>query len=229
MRVLGAVVLMGVLAGCGHEVEPTADYADPARVPVCCLSDPSAACCGLDGVAYPAGIVLTWNAEDAVFGVVDGWILLRASGDEAPPESAYVRLNAQLLTFREFVDEDIDDGVRYWYRLRSRTPAGVTSLPTLPAVIRADFTPPDPPAGLSASVSEGRVQLAWDASPAPDLAHYNVYRAPDFPPFIFPRTVVPSYQDPEVEADSTYRYWVTAVDAALNESAPGDTVAVTIP
>jgi hypothetical protein len=215
-------------AGCGHDVIPTDRYADPARIPVCCLSDPGERCCGLDGAAFAGEIRMSWNAEEGVFAVVDGWVLLRAAGETQPPDSAFVRINPALITASEYEDRDITDGVRYWYRLASMTPAGVRSTPTSPVPVRADFTPPAPPSGLSASVEPAGVRLTWNAPPDQDLDHFNVFRVPAFPPIVFPRSSVLEYVDTLVEPDSTYRYWVTAVDISLNESAPSETVSVTV-
>ena len=215
--------------GCGHEVDPAPDYSQPADLPLCCVSETGPTCCGLIAFGFAGGIQVDWNAEDAIFGFVDGWALYRAEGESTPPDSAYRRVNPALITFREYLDRDIVNGVRYWYRLASVSPAGVQSLLTPPAVTRADFSAPTPPTGLVASVSNGDVILVWELSPEADLDHYNVFRDPPFPLFVFPRAEEARYTDNHVTAGSAYRYWVTAVDMGFNESAPSETVAVTVP
>ena len=72
--------------------------------------------------------------------------------------------------------------------------------------------------------------MRWRPSPAGDLHHYNLYRDPEDPltGFITDLTDT-TYVDNRVAAGETYRYWVTAVDAGLNESVAGDTVSVTVP
>jgi fibronectin type III domain protein len=216
-------------AACGHDVAPTTDYSKPENIPVCCTSDPTARCCGLTAYPFSRGIDLSWNVEDPIFSYIDGWLVYRAVGESEPPDSAYRRLFSEPYTYSAYRDDQITDGVRYWYRLTSVSPAGVESLPTLPAGVRADFTPPNVPTGLAASVTSTQVVLQWNASTASDLDHYNVFREPRFPPLVFPRAYVANYLDRTVKPDSTYRYWVTAVDQGLNESAPSETVEVTVP
>jgi hypothetical protein len=223
---LGSVIS---IVGCGHDVAPTPNYSNPEDIPLCCTSDPGDGCCGLVAFAFSQGIEVSWNVEDPIFTYIDGWLLYRAVGDTAPPDSAYHRLFSTPYTVSRYRDDQITDGVRYWYMLTSVSPAGVESLPSSPVQVRADFTAPPRPNGLAASAAAGQVDLTWDPSPAGDLDHYNVFRAPDFPPFIFPQVSEARYVDHNVAADSTYRYWVTAVDQGLNESAPSETVEVRVP
>jgi hypothetical protein len=228
MRRAASLSLLIWMLGCGHDVTPTSDYATPESIPVCCTSDGSDACCGLVAYAFSQGIEVSWNSEGSIFTYIDGWLLYRATGDTAPPDSAYHLLFSTPYTYSQYRDAQISDGVRYWYRLSSVSPAGVESVPSSPAVVRADFTPPPKPTGLSALVTGNGVELAWAPSSAGDLDHYNVFRAPDFPPFVFPQVSAPQYVDPNVVADSTYTYWVTAVDQGLNESAPSETLEVIV-
>jgi hypothetical protein len=227
MKLLAVSALI-FLTACGHDVTPTEDFSKPESIPICCTSDGSDACCGLAAYAFSQGIEVSWNSEGAIFTYIDGWLLYRATGDSAPPDSAYHPLFSTPYTYSQYRDALISDGVRYWYRLSSVSPAGIESLPSAPAVARADFTPPPAPSGLSAVVTGNGVELAWTPSSAGDLDHYNVFRAPDFPPFVFPQVSAPHYVDPNVVADSTYAYWVTAVDQGLNESAPSETVEVVV-
>ena len=224
-----ALVLVGIWTfGCGHDVVPTPDYSNPEDIPICCTSDGSDACCGLVAFAFSEGIEVSWNAEDSIFTYIDGWLLYRATGDIAPPDSAYHLLFSIPYTYSRFRDDQILDGVRYWYRLSSVSPAGVESVPSSPTVVRADFTPPARPTGLNALVTVNGVELSWNPSPDADLDHYNVFRVPNFPPIVYPRVSVAHYVDGNVLADSTYKYWVSAVDQGLNESAPSETIEVRI-
>ena len=226
-RSFGLLLLAGMF-GCGHDVTPTENYAKPESIPICCSSDGSDACCGLVAYPFSQGIEVSWNSEGSIFTYIDGWLLYRANGDTAPPDTAYHRLFSNPYTYSQYRDADITDGVRYWYRLSSVSPAGIESVPSAPAVARADFTPPPAPTGLNATSISTGLELTWSPSPAGDLDHYNVFRAPDFPPFVFPQVSEPRYVDPNVVADSTYKYWVTAVDQGLNESATSETLAVTV-
>jgi hypothetical protein len=230
-RVVAAVALGAALgsAGCGHDVEPTDGFSDPASIPLCCVDDPGPSCCSLDAFAFVNGVALSWNSEDRIFAYIDGWILYRAEGSSVPDAASYHRLNPSLILERTYVDPDVEDGLDYWYRLASLSPAGVESLPTEPIRVRVDMTPPAAPSGLQAAATQTRVTLTWNANTEPDLDHYNVIRDPELPPAAFFSVPREEFQDDWVVPGASYRYWVLAVDHGLNVSAPSETLTVVVP
>lgn len=229
-QLLLALVLPAGLLGCGTNVEPTGDFNDPGSIPVCCASNFSGLCCGVDAFAGFNGIQLSWNSEDEVFTFIDGWILYRAEGDNEPEDADYGRLNQDLILERSYLDVLVEEGRTYWYRLASITPAGVQSTPTTAVWVRPDFEPPEVPTGLTAVVVVGgQVHLQWDVSIAPDFDHFNVFRDPEFPPLVFFSVRIPQLFDNSVEGGETYTYRVTSVDIGVNESALSDSVVVTVP
>jgi fibronectin type 3 domain-containing protein len=80
---------------------------------------------------------------------------------------------------------------------------------------------PPPPEGLAARPGDGVVELDWLDVPVTDLASYSVYRVREGDPQ-FVRVAVGLTQsrwtDSNVVNGNTYRYCVSAVDAAANES-----------
>jgi hypothetical protein len=83
-------------------------------------------------------------------------------------------------------------------------------------------SPPAP--GLQATAGNNRVELQWSAAVDPGgsasgVALYRVYRLDKGASSPITVTRATSYTDREV-ADQAYTYWVTAVDAAGNESRP---------
>ena len=93
---------------------------------------------------------------------------------------------------------------------------------TSDTAITLDVTPPVAPANLVArSLPSGTVKLIWNA--VVDAATYRVYRGPSSAPLSLPATPVAenlaaaTYYDLP-PSDSEYRYGVTAVDRAGNES-----------
>ena len=89
--------------------------------------------------------------------------------------------------------------------------------------LRGQILPPSIPQNLSTSGMPGYSLLIWDPNPESYLAHYNVYRNSihDSTSAIMIQSVLKadtSYEDWQVEADSTYFYWLTAVDSAGLES-----------
>ena len=93
-------------------------------------------------------------------------------------------------------------------------------------------TAPAAPTGLTAveGSGEGEVDVNWDANGEPDLDHYRVERDTSalFGPGAFTVSVSgTSFLDTGLDPD-TYYYRVIAVDSGGNESAPSDTVDVTL-
>jgi hypothetical protein len=90
-----------------------------------------------------------------------------------------------------------------------------------------DTIPPSAPANLSTTtISTNQVGLSWKASTDNvGLANYQIYQG---------RTLVgtatkTSFLDTTVQPQSTYSYYVLAVDNAGNPSAQSNTVSVTTP
>lgn len=94
------------------------------------------------------------------------------------------------------------------------------------AATRVDRFPPPTPGGLTAIAGIASVELAWDASPAEDLAFYRVYRDGEL---IAREVGAPAYSDADVRRGVAYRYAVSAVDRSGNESARSEEVEVTLP
>lgn len=88
-----------------------------------------------------------------------------------------------------------------------------------------DITPPAPPAGLVASASGNALDLSWAAPPDPDVASYRVYLDGVF--IGSAQAPASSYTISGLALSTTYSTYVTAVDAASNESAPSNTATAT--
>jgi hypothetical protein len=223
-RLAAAVAVLLVLWGCGHRVEPTEGYEDPASLPL-----PQ----DLRVFLQNRRADLVWTAPDEDFRVIDGWNIYRALGGAPPAAGDYLRLNGAVHNAtRSYVDTNLVDGTTYWYRLTSVSAAGVESFPTETVSVRADFAPPASPTAVAASAGPVSVSVTWTGPPDPDVAHFNVFRTPPVPPLIYfdiPPEVTLFTDTFALVAGDTLSYWVTAVDGALNESAPSETVRVVIP
>lgn len=85
-----------------------------------------------------------------------------------------------------------------------------------------DIAPPSVPTGLTLLAEPGALELRWSSSPEADLALYRVYRAgpngaAEKIAEVPAGTVV--FLDPTAARGTAYRYTITAVDGAGNESA----------
>ncbi len=85
-----------------------------------------------------------------------------------------------------------------------------------------DVTPPAAPTGSTARVNGGFVTLSWNQSQEADLAGYNVYLEPNTQKRNTALLTDTAYIDPAGSInglpDGAYRFSITAVDAAGNES-----------
>lgn len=98
------------------------------------------------------------------------------------------------------------------------------TFPLLTVDAPADADPPGEPASASIlQTSLAGVILTWDASPTEDVVAYRIYRTVDdvtSPLVDVPAGADLTYTDKTVVQGGVYGYAITAVDGALNESAP---------
>jgi fibronectin type 3 domain-containing protein len=96
------------------------------------------------------------------------------------------------------------------------------------ALTPVDTFPPAVPANLRAAAAPASIELAWDRDTEADLAGYRVYRAEGSGEFARVAEVsqIPTYSDSSIEHGKTYRYAVSAVDQAGNESRRSEPVEV---
>lgn len=90
-----------------------------------------------------------------------------------------------------------------------------------------DTTAPVAPVELVATGGEQQVMLTWSANAEADLAGYRIYQSKDGNTFNLINQellTATNYVDGELEFETTYFYFITAMDLAGNESAASATV-----
>jgi hypothetical protein len=126
----------------------------------------------------------------------------------------------------EFIDRTVELGKEYRYTVRALRPGG-ESLPSAPVpVTPKDSFAPSVPANVTAVAGVGTIELAWDRSPEPDLKSYRVYRNDQL---LAGDIEGPAFSDRMIQSGQQYRYAVTSVDTAGNESARSAIIEVTAP
>lgn len=119
----------------------------------------------------------------------------------------------------EVLDGPLEDGTWY-YKLKVYDEAGNTDSTEISVTISSA---PEPPSGLSYSISGGTLELSWSASPSGDVDHYNVYRALDgyLMPLDGPHATPASspWSEDISSVSGRLTYLVRAVDADGNEEA----------
>jgi fibronectin type 3 domain-containing protein len=95
-----------------------------------------------------------------------------------------------------------------------------------------DIAAPAAPAGLAVLPREGGLEVLWSPSAEPDLAGYRVYRATGdgrLEKLADTALLRASWLDETAVRGVVYRYAVTALDQAGNESEPTEPVEASLP
>ena len=131
----------------------------------------------------------------------------------------------------EYVDKTTNYGSMYKYFVQAITADDLrqSEISVVVAITPHDDFPPAVPAGLSAVAGVSAIELAWERNTEDDFRGYNVYRSTEGAAFekIAALIDAPAYSDRQVEAGKRYRYAVSSVDQAGNESRRGEAVEVT--
>jgi hypothetical protein len=131
----------------------------------------------------------------------------------------------------EYVDKTTSYGSMYRYFVQTITADNLrqSEISEVVAITPRDDFPPAVPAGLSAVAGAGSIELAWQRNTEEDFRGYTVYRSAEGMDFerIAALIDAPAYSDRQVEAGKRYRYAVSSVDLAGNESARTEAVEVT--
>jgi hypothetical protein len=132
----------------------------------------------------------------------------------------------------------LEPGKTYSYHIKAISSSGTQSPDsnkvsvTIPA---ADTQPPSTPSNLmTTSVTSASVSLAWNASSDnTGVTGYRVYRlggkSRNLSSTLIGITTSLSFTDSGLKAGSTQGYYVTAIDAAGNQSTPTETLSVKLP
>ena len=168
---------------------------------------------GVTATATANGVRVTWRAQGPQFRVF------------RKPEGAADFALAATVDRPEWVDAEAEFGKRTTYLVQTVVTLGEdkfaeSDLSDEVTLAPADTFPPAAPTGLRATAGPASIEVSWEASPENDLASYRVYRSVGGGAFekIAELPPVPSYSDKAAEQGKSYRYQVTAVDRAGNES-----------
>jgi hypothetical protein len=141
-----------------------------------------------------------------------------------------------------FRDTQFEFGREYVYSVRSLVIYPGVRLESadsnLLRVTPTDTFPPAAPQGLQVTYvpadgdTPAHIELSWAINGEPDLSGYNVYRSEEgsAPVRLNPETLLsPAFRDMSAVTGHAYRYTVSAVDQAGNESAPSSAVSASVP
>jgi hypothetical protein len=232
----GEEVIYRVRAAAGESA-----WSEPSNEVRVALVAPPGPVRGAAATVAQDGIALRWAPPAAAAGPTPtSYIVYRATVLAGGAASAPAPLGVTADSF--FRDTDVQPGHQYRYTVRSVAPAPggqVESADSAPVEAHVEgAAAPAPPAGLEAvpvrlKAGSLEVDLSWAIAGEQNLAGYNIYRSeqPGERGERLNRRLVPAaaFRDTTVAPGRTYRYTVTAVDLAGNESEPSAPVPVTIP
>lgn len=171
-----------------------------------------------------SAVSLAWKASTDNIGVAGYWV-----------QRDGVTL-AKVGATTSFRDASVNADTTYAYQLLAFDAAGNLSQPsntaqvTTPKPATADTEAPTAPSSLTAAAaSSSQINLSW--GPSADnvgVDYYNIYRKDGRKgPSVVATVTTTSFGDTNLRAGKTYSYYVTAVDAAGNESKATSTVDAT--
>ncbi len=161
-------------------------------------------------------------------------LLLRTHGfrvyRRAPSGTFGTPLNREPLEERELTDRMAPVGATACYVVRAAASVEplIESAPSNEVCLEVrDITPPAPPTGLAVVPREGGLDVVWSPPPALDVGGYRIYRAAGGEDAVVVAEVKAgetTWHDARVDAGVLYRYTITALDRAGNESPPSGSV-----
>jgi len=200
-----AIVAVRVIGAKGKE----AGWSSFVILPVVAAPEPPAA---VTATATAQGVRLAWRASGANFRI------FRKTTAGFDPVATVQQ--------PQWTDTSTEFGKAYTYVVQTIAALGnnkdaESELSPEVTITPVDTFPPAAPTGLAPSAAANTIELVWERNTEPDLAGYRIYRAVGGGALEKLADVgqVPSYSDRDVEHGKTYRYAISAVDQAGNESA----------
>jgi hypothetical protein len=203
----------------------TSEFSDPVSIEPRIVSQPPGS---LEVRAVEGGVELAWsvpaaNTDGSSPPAVAGYnIYVQRPGAGGPA----VRLNAKPVNELKYVDGKAEYGVPLRYFVRATASEAEPYFESLDSVVRditaGDVFPPAAPSGAIPVIGRGFIALSWDANKEKDLVGYLVRRGGEDGTGEGLLTPLPirenTFTDSTVERGRRYRYSISAVDAAGNES-----------
>lgn len=166
----------------------------------------------------PDAVRLTWRAGAPEFRIFR----------KLPDETNWTQIGSSAKP--EFTDTTIEYGKTYDYMVQSVEKVGTayaeSELSATKSFKPKDTFPPAVPSGLTAVPGARSIDLVWDRNTEKDFAAYRVFRDGKQ---IAEGLTAPAFSDRDVKPGTKYRYQVSALDNAGNESAKSAVAEAVIP
>lgn len=174
---------------------------------------------GLRAENAPDAVHLTWHAGAPEFRIF-----------RKLPDAAGLGMQIGTSAKPEYTDNTIEYGKTYDYTVQSvemtATGYAESEVSATNSFSPKDTFPPAVPTGLTAVPGSRSIDLVWDRNTEKDFAGYRVVRDGRQ---IAEGITAPAFSDRDVKPGTKYRYQVSALDNAGNESAESAVAEATIP
>jgi fibronectin type 3 domain-containing protein len=174
--------------------------------------------------ATPDGVRLSWPASAGA----EYRIYRLAPLEQKPSPIATVKSP-------EYTDNQAQYGKAYVYSIQAFIASGNSEAESEASesvsITPVDVFPPAVPGGLAAVAGVSSIEVSWNPDTETDLRGYYLYRSVDGGPFerVGELLATPAYSDRAIATGKHYRYQVSAVDQAGNESARSPVVETVAP
>lgn len=171
----------------------------------------------------PKGAYLQWKGEGSQ------WRVWRQSGDGTQP--VVLGVSGE----RSWLDPNVEFGKTYSYSVQQLVGSGAapaeSEMSRTISLKYEDIFPPEVPTGLAAIAGLKSVELNWNRNTEPDWKACQVYRAEEGGELqkLGQPVASASFSDTTAVSGKKYRYAVSAIDQAGNESAPCAPVEIVAP
>ncbi len=129
-----------------------------------------------------------------------------------------------------FTASKLDDGATYYFRVTAKDADGLESEPSDAVGINTKPLPAAPGSPAAAMDQNGAgISLSWSPSPTGDVVKYNVYKKGFFGNSVLAAVAETSFKMKDIKPDSSYEFYVTAVDSTGLESKPSAVVEIKTP
>lgn len=127
-----------------------------------------------------------------------------------------------------FTAGKLEDGATYYFRVTAKDTDGLESEPS--DTISITTKPlPAAPGSPAATLDQSGIGLSWSPSPTGDVVKYNVYKKGFLGGSVAGTVTGTSFTAKDIKPDSSYSFYVTAIDSTGLESKPSPVVEIKTP
>lgn len=127
-----------------------------------------------------------------------------------------------------FIAGKLEDGTTYYFRVTAKDSDGLESEPS--DTISISTKPlPAAPGSPAATLGPDGIALSWSPSPTGDVVKYNVYKKGFLGGSVAGTVTETSFTAKDIKPDSSYSFYVTAIDSTGLESKPSPVVEIKTP